>query len=403
MGKAEKGTPKDLANRMKAKGLQKLRWYCQMCEKQCRDENGFKCHTMSESHQRQLLLFAEDPDKFLDSFSEEFLEGYLSLLKRRFGTKRVHANNVYQEYIQDRDHIHMNATQWETLTDFVKWLGREGKCVVDETEKGWYVAYIDRDPETLRRQELMKKKEKFEKDEEDRMQEFINKQIELGLSKSGSKEEAKYTELQRDEGETVAINLKLGGSKQTSKKVENTTNILKLTAASTSKAKPEDNKEDKRKKEEKKRSALAQIMEEEMRGKKHKLEMQVRNNADEAVVGGNVKSPWLEKNIVVKVITKDLGSKFYKQKGVVRDIVDRYIAVVKLLDCGTKMKLDQEHLETVIPATNRKVLILAGKHRGNVALLKSIQEDQFSATLELEAGHIITNIPYENFSKLSVT
>ena len=46
--KAEAGTPKWLANKMKSKGLQKLRWYCQMCEKQCRDENGFKCHTMSE-------------------------------------------------------------------------------------------------------------------------------------------------------------------------------------------------------------------------------------------------------------------------------------------------------------------------------------------------------------------
>ena len=35
-------TPKAIANRIKAKGLQKLRWYCQMCQKQCRDENGFK-------------------------------------------------------------------------------------------------------------------------------------------------------------------------------------------------------------------------------------------------------------------------------------------------------------------------------------------------------------------------
>jgi len=40
-----------------------------MCQKQCRDENGFKCHTMSESHQRQLLLLAEDVDKYMDSFS----------------------------------------------------------------------------------------------------------------------------------------------------------------------------------------------------------------------------------------------------------------------------------------------------------------------------------------------
>ena len=40
MGKAKGGflTPKAIANRIKAKGLQKLRWYCQMCQKQCRDE-----------------------------------------------------------------------------------------------------------------------------------------------------------------------------------------------------------------------------------------------------------------------------------------------------------------------------------------------------------------------------
>ena len=58
MGKEKGGflTPKAIANRIKSKGLQKLRWYCQMCQKQCRDENGFKCHTMSESHQRQLLI-----------------------------------------------------------------------------------------------------------------------------------------------------------------------------------------------------------------------------------------------------------------------------------------------------------------------------------------------------------
>ena len=44
MPKNDVGGPKWLANKMKSKGLQKLRWFCQMCEKQCRDENGFKCH-----------------------------------------------------------------------------------------------------------------------------------------------------------------------------------------------------------------------------------------------------------------------------------------------------------------------------------------------------------------------
>uniref|UniRef100_K1Q7R8 DNA/RNA-binding protein KIN17 n=1 Tax=Magallana gigas TaxID=29159 RepID=K1Q7R8_MAGGI len=179
MGKEKGGflTPKAIANRIKAKGLQKLRWYCQMCQKQCRDENGFKCHMMSESHQRQLLLFAENPDKYIDDFSKEFMDGYLELLKRRFGTKRVNCNIVYQEYIAYREHIHMNSTQWETLTEFIKWLGREGKCVVDYTEKGWFVQYIDRDPETIKKQEQTKAKEKMDMDDEERTASLIQKQI----------------------------------------------------------------------------------------------------------------------------------------------------------------------------------------------------------------------------------
>ena len=43
-----------------------------MCEKQCRDENGFKCHMMSESHQRQLLLFGENPNSYLHDYSKQF-------------------------------------------------------------------------------------------------------------------------------------------------------------------------------------------------------------------------------------------------------------------------------------------------------------------------------------------
>lgn len=262
MGKAEKGTPKDLANRMKAKGLQKLRWYCQMCQKQCRDENGFKCHTMSESHQRQLLLFADNPDRFLDSFSEEFLEGYTSLLKRRFGTKRVHANNVYQEYIQDRDHVHMNATQWETLTDFVKWLGREGHCVVDETEKGWYVAYIDRDPETLKRQAAAQRRQKADRGQEERMQDFIQRQIELGHARDTSDKTgdsaSPNTALQREDGATISLTLKPGAARPRQFGLERAS-ALKMTAG---------RQVEKTKKETKKRTALDEIMEEEMKGKK---------------------------------------------------------------------------------------------------------------------------------------
>jgi DNA/RNA-binding protein KIN17 len=39
--------------------------------------------------------------------------------------------------------------------DSVKWVGRERKCGVDETEKGWYLLHIDGDLETIAVHEVM--------------------------------------------------------------------------------------------------------------------------------------------------------------------------------------------------------------------------------------------------------
>lgn len=52
----------------------------------------------------------------------------------------------------------------------------------------------------------------------------------------------------------------------------------------------------------------------------------------------------------MKVVTKRLGDKYYKEKGVVLEVIDRYVGVIKMLETGHKLKLDQEHLETVIPS-----------------------------------------------------
>jgi len=114
----------------------------QMCEKQCRDANGFKCHMTSESHLRQMKIFSENAKGFMDKYSTEFIFCFLQTLRQRHTTKRVNANHVYQEVIGDKQHIHMNSTRWATLTDFVMYLGKTGKCVVDETERGWWVMSI---------------------------------------------------------------------------------------------------------------------------------------------------------------------------------------------------------------------------------------------------------------------
>lgn len=328
MGKAEVGTPKYLANKMKAKGLQKLRWYCQMCQKQCRDENGFKCHTTSESHQRQLLLFADNSKKYIDSFSNEFATGYLELLRRRFSTKRVNANKVYQEYIADRHHLHMNATRWLSLTGFVLYLGKTGKCQVDETEKGWYITYIDRDPDTIAQQDKLRKKEKMDKDDEERLMEFIEKQVERGKEEEkgeSSTSEEKREFVRENEDEIIKLDITLKAPPKPSPILENPIKLdFKRPSSSLSNYKKE--KITKISHDEyKKPSALDEIIKME-ESKKEK---------------SNRKDYWLTEGIVVKLITKSLGDKYYKQKGVVTEVIDKYCAKIKLIETGDKIKVDQ--------------------------------------------------------------
>ncbi|KAJ3410630.1 hypothetical protein HDV05_003521 [Chytridiales sp. JEL 0842] len=116
-------------------------------------------------------------------------------------------NMVYQEYISDRNHIHMNATRWNSLTEFAHYLAREGICEVDETEKGLFISWIDKRPETLARQEAAAKKDKLEKSDEDREARLLAEQIEKAQS-STSTNETVYTELKRDSTEEP-IKLKL--------------------------------------------------------------------------------------------------------------------------------------------------------------------------------------------------
>ncbi|KAF8473905.1 domain of Kin17 curved DNA-binding protein-domain-containing protein [Kalaharituber pfeilii] len=178
MPRAEVGTNKYLSNRMKAKGLQRLRWYCQVCEKQCRDENGFKCHTQSESHVRQMLVVGENAKAHVDNYSNQFKSDFLSLLRTSHGEKKINANHFYQEYISNKQHIHMNATRWVSLTEFVKYLGREGLCRVEEGEKGLFISWIDNSPEALARKEAIRKKERMDRGDEEREQKAIQEQIE---------------------------------------------------------------------------------------------------------------------------------------------------------------------------------------------------------------------------------
>ena len=72
---------------------------------------------------------------------------------------------------------------------------------------------------------------------------------------------------------------------------------------------------------------------------------------------------WLTEGIVVKVMSKALREKgHYKAKGVVLRVIDTFVAEVRMLESGVKVRVDQAELETVIPV-RLTLSLLAWSHR----------------------------------------
>ena len=218
MPKAEVGSTKYLSNQLKSKGLQRLRFWCQVCEKQCRDDNGYKCHTASESHVRKLQAVGLNANKVISDYSNDFQRNFLQNLRTAHGTKQVHLNKFYQEVIADKEHVHMNSTRWSSLTEFAKFLGREGLVRVEENDKGLHISWIDNSPEALRRAEAIRKKERQDKGDEEREQKLIRDQIQRALldaeAKAQGDENEGSGELRREDGEKIKLDF---GSKPTVK------------------------------------------------------------------------------------------------------------------------------------------------------------------------------------------
>ncbi|KAL8538511.1 hypothetical protein ACS0TY_000500 [Phlomoides rotata] len=342
MGKNEFLTPKAIANRIKAKGLQKLRWYCHMCQKQCRDENGFKCHCMSESHQRQM--------------------------------------------------------QWATLTEFVKYLGRTGKCKVEETPKGWFMTYNDRDSETMLKEKLKNKRIKADIADEEKMEREIQRQIERAEQMNGTNDKDNAEEegiksrmLEKNDGEGEKIKLSLGQLKKNVEMNEKR-DSSRLMFDEVENENSNSNRKRKREGQNSGRNAsvLDELMKEEEKAKERK----------------NRKDYWLFQGIIVKVMSKVLADKgYYKQKGVVRKVIDKYCGEIEMLENKHVLRVDQEELETVLPQIGGLVKIVNGAYRGENARLLAIDTDNFSAKVQIEKGiydgRVLKAVEYEDICKLA--
>lgn len=419
MPKAEKGTPKDIGNRIKAKGLQKLKFYCQMCEKQCRDANGFKCHMTSEAHLRNMKIFSQNASGIMDNMSKDFEKTYLDTLRRRHGTKRVNANNVYQEQIADKEHIHMNSTKWASLADFVQYLGKTGKCVVEETERGWYVQYIERDVGIISRQETQRKRAEADNAAEERYATQLEIQkLEAAklFDRAGGVFHIEASNLNRERD--FSISLSLGVSKKMSTSTSNTF-----------KAKPvfgEDNDDeittlrnetllDKMTSQ----RLLSDSFSKPTKGKASLSQVKRKNGHDDIYDPPKTKfrkvntlkeENWICRNILVRIISQTLANgKYYNRKAVLENVLeDKFTADVVMLDSGPTernggdiIRLDQDDLETVVPKEGKRVRILNGFCRGMNATVVSLDQIKCKAKLELEDGTILEQISFQHISKVA--
>ncbi|CCH58709.1 hypothetical protein TBLA_0A09210 [Henningerozyma blattae CBS 6284] len=190
MGKAEFGTAKYISKQLKARGLQKLRYYCQVCKKQCRDENGFKSHIRSPHH---LKMISNVNETDIQEYTQLFEKDFLRLLRTSHGEKKIEANKFYNEFIQDKDHIHMNSTTFTSLTKFIQHLEKTGKIQIhvdkasvndgelvgNNIDMGQsLISYIDRSQNAIEHNEKIRALENGQKTEQEIKHILLKQQIE---------------------------------------------------------------------------------------------------------------------------------------------------------------------------------------------------------------------------------
>ena len=68
---------------------------------------------------------------------------------------------------------------------------------------------------------------------------------------------------------------------------------------------------------------------------------------------------------------------------------------------GDIIRVDQEELETVIPAPGGRVLVVAGEHRGAKGTLEALDTGAFQALVLLEGEKEPKRFEYEHICKLT--
>lgn len=356
----------------------KLKYFCQICNRQCQDKDGFTCHLKSDTHRINIEIVSRNPEQFIQHYSKEFESGFIDVLKRGYNGLFVSANKVYMEYISDKNAAHLNATRWTTLTGFIKSLEQRGKIELKVREKETLIKYVDLSPEDRLKKE---KKEKEILIEEIKKQKDLDKIIKKA---NANKEEVRGAETKNleesninsvvDVNQLKNITIEFKHTKEENKIIKDNPSELFL-----------GNKRDR------------SISSEKPKKISEKSENKLKTDSKEEEFN-LLDFPWLSKRLVVRVKDKEL-KEFYNKKGVVINIENEFIAEVQITNI--KLKIDQALLEPVIPQSGN-VKILHGTYKGSHGKIKNldIKKSLAIVTLPEESKEITIDLKqickYEN-------
>ncbi|KAK8888847.1 hypothetical protein M9Y10_033587 [Tritrichomonas musculus] len=168
---------KIISKQQKYGQLQKLKWYCEICQHQCNDERSFREHVQCQKHRIMMSHFRANSDSILRSNSFVFESVFMSCLKNQFPTREVSANVVYTQVIRDKKHVHLNSTYWDSVHGFCKHLANNGKITMRETERGPVIKYIPKDIDDTVDEATIKQFEDQKVAELEREKKIVNKML----------------------------------------------------------------------------------------------------------------------------------------------------------------------------------------------------------------------------------
>lgn len=218
----------------------------------------------------------------------------------------------------------------------------------------------------------------MDKDDEERMMEFIEKQVEKGQQETSSQSETVKEPLTRFENDTpIVLNMKINKKAKIpiikQEKTE-TSSVSGELVSIISDIKTEETNEGYTDKETN-----------STRSERHKSKL----SKDD----GN-KEGWLREGLMVKIITKSLGDKYYKSKGIIQSVENsKFVGKIKLKSPeeveNHVIKTDQEYLETVIPAMGKQVVILWGKYKNMKGVVYKLHIENYSIDVKLDKDDTI--------------